>query len=248
MPFLLGPRGAEETVYEDRDQRGKRLSTVLGRFIDSSGRLDYEAVSEDAGIAEFVDGLKDYDLKTLKTREAQLAFWINAYNMISIYGVIAQLRKDPSFAESGNQGVLRRIRFFFRRKYEIGRGQYSLNEIERKLRRELKEPRVHFALVCGAESCPPLKGGLYSKEAIDRELDAAAKIFINGPKGAVLDEDANIIRLSRIFKWFRRDFGDSQDAVLKFIARYHEDGNNIAARADKLTVRYFDYDWSLNQS
>lgn len=37
------------------------------------------------------------------------------------------------------------------------------------------DPRIHFALVCGAKSCPPIK--LYSSDTLQEALTGAAEAF-----------------------------------------------------------------------
>lgn len=37
------------------------------------------------------------------------------------------------------------------------------------------DPRIHFALNCGAKSCPPIR--IYQSEKLDKQLEIAAKSF-----------------------------------------------------------------------
>jgi len=166
--------------------------------------------------------------------------------MISIDAVIKAIDNDPGFIDKGNKGLMSRVKFFFSDKHEIGAHKYSLNQIETLLRLELQEPRVHFALVCGAASCPPLKNGLYSSDNLDQELDMAAKNFVNSDEGVKLAKEERVVELSMIFKWFKKDFGGSERETLKFIALYHSEQNFIETHLDELTVRYAKYNWGVN--
>jgi len=226
----------------------KRLAAVIGNYTDAAGNIDYSAIEMATDVFEYVDGLPDYDLSRLRGRREQIAFWINTYNMLSIAGILKAIKRNPGFVKTGHRGMLHKARFFFTDRHIVGGEKLSLDAIEKKLRLELKEPRVHFALVCGSESCPPLKGGLYSGDGLDRELDMAAKIFIGSPKGVVLDKENGTIHLSKIFRWYKRDFGPDETSMLRFIAQYHPQGDYIAREAGRLKVVYMRYDWSLNQA
>jgi len=187
-----------------------RLNSTLMRFVDSEGKVDYSSLDEVETVENYVRSLETFDPEDLKTRNEKLAFWINTYNMLTIYGVVSQLKKNADFAKKGNKSILQRFRFFWWKKYKIGGRKYSLYQIENKiLRKKLYEPRIHFALNCASQSCPLLKDGLYSAENLDQELDMAATLFIRSSEGARLDRKNKILYLSPIFKWYKKDFEKS---------------------------------------
>jgi len=121
------------------------------------------------------------------------------------------------------------------------RRQFVLDELD---------ARVHFALVCGSSSCPPI--GIYQADKLNDQLNLAARGFVNG--GAVVLNKAKIsVSLSRIFQWYSSDFGGgwmglgSQAAML--VSRHlvsKADSKFILAQADGLRIKYQKYDWSLN--
>ena len=226
---------------------GRNIDSILGRYVDSEGAVDYLTLSMEEHIIKYVESLGNFDLAELKSKNEKLAFWINTYNMITVYAVIKAIEKDPQFVKQGNNSLFSKFRFFYLNKYVISGKKYNLLDIENKiLRKKCKEPRIHFALVCGAGSCPVLKNGLYSSGDIDKELDIAAQIFINSPKGIKLDKDNNTIQISRIFKWYKKDFGKEKNSVLRFISRYHPEKEYIETNIDILKIRYLDYNWGLN--
>ena len=103
---------------------------------------------------------------------------------------------------------------------------------------ENPDPRVHFALVCGARSCPPIAA--YEAERLDQQLDQAANTFIAGG-GAQYEPDSRTLSISRIFKWYQRDFGGRQ-GVLDTIAKHLSSSSDLS----QARVRYQSYDWSVN--
>ncbi|UCH05380.1 MAG: DUF547 domain-containing protein [Candidatus Thorarchaeota archaeon] len=177
-----------------------------------------------------------------------MAFWINAYNALSIYGVVKKLRKDPGFAKRGNSSLIQKARFFVLERFDIGNRRFSLRSLENYIREEFKDPRIHFALNCSSMSCPPLKDGLYSAENLDEELEHATWFYINSPQGSRLDRDRNVLWLSMIFRWYKKDFESDGLEVLDFVARYlpERDKQYVNEKLDTLTIKHVDYDWSLN--
>ena len=226
-----------------------RLNSILTRFVDSESKVDYSSLEEEKTVEKYVRWLETFDPKNLKTRNEKLAFWINAYNMLTIYGVLSQLRKNPDFAKKGNQSIFQRFRFFWWTKYQIGGRKYSLYQIENKiLRKKFSEPRIHFALNCASQSCPLLKDGLYSAENLDQELDLAATLFIRSSKGAWLDRKNRILHLSPIFKWYKKDFEKSYGSIVEFVKRYlrEEDRKFMEGNLSEIRISYQEYDWGLN--
>jgi hypothetical protein len=154
--------------------------------------------------------------------------------------------------------------FFMRVSYRIGGFRLSLDDIEHGVLRanarrplpplrpfdrldprgalalDAVDPRIHFALNCGAQSCPPV--GIYRAQAIDQQLDLAARNFINQ---TVALDDAGRVTCSRIFRWFRDDF-EAAGGLVPFLLRYLEDGPARTALATASPrLRWTTYHWTL---
>ena len=221
---------------------------ILERYLNSSGDVDYIALMADDRIIRYAKTLEGFDLANLETRNEHLAFWINAYNILSIYAVIRKLRKDPGFVKRGNQSLLQKARFFVLQRFTVGGKKYSLRAIENNIRKEFNEPRIHFALNCSSKSCPPLKDGLYAAESLDEELDSATRLFVNSPVGAVLDIDNGVLYLNEIFKWYVEDFEKTGKSVLQFVTRYLQSDKKkyVLEHQESIQIEYTKYDWNLN--
>ena len=227
-----------------------RLNSLLKQYVNPEGKVDYSSLREEAEtIQDRVRWLEGFDPENLKTRNEKLAFWINGYNLLTIYGVLRELKKNPEFAESGNKSIFQRFRFFWWTKYKIGGRKYSLYQIENGiLRKRFSEPRIHFALNCGSQSCPILKDGLYSAENLDQELDIAATLFTRSQNGVRLDRDNKTLHLSSIFRWYREDFEKASGSIIEFVKKYlrEEDRKFIEENLSDLKISYQEYDWALN--
>ncbi|MEE9513826.1 MAG: DUF547 domain-containing protein, partial [Anaerolineales bacterium] len=107
------------------------------------------------------------------------------------------------------------------------------------------DPRIHFSLVCGARSCPPI--AFYDHEHLDLQLDQAAAAFINGGGINYLPE-TKTLRLSKIFRWYLADFG-GLPAVLELIQRHvHDKEVRYVLESGDFQIRYMRYDWAVNST
>ena len=258
---------AQINAQLDFDHTHASFDNLLKRYV-VDGRVDYR------GVAASGDDLETYlhELASVDgaayagwTRNQQLAFWINAYNAFAIKAIIDHYplkRKGfTGLAFPANSiwqipGVWKKLK-----RPAAGRS-VALDDIEHKiLRPTFREPRIHFALVCAALSCPSLRSEAYQAEHLDAQLDDQAYRFLSDPtKGFAIDADARKVRLSRIFKWFGEDFendaakdtfarrSSKQAGVLAFVLEHLEDerAKNIL-RKNRFKIRYFDYDWNLNE-
>jgi hypothetical protein len=235
-------------MADNESQMSNLLQQILDRYRDASGNIDYFSLLGDQAIINYAESLADFDLETLETYEDRLAFWINCYNTLTIFGVVKKIKSDPGFAKTGHGNWFKRVRFFALNRYTVAGKSYTLRQVENYIRSEFKEPRIHFALNCASSSCPILKDGLYSSENLEQELDAAAKLFINNHRGSRLEKEDMILCLSQVFKWYRKDFEVTGKTLPQYIAEYlpEDDRMFILENEADLKIRYIDYDWSLN--
>lgn len=196
------------------------------------------------------------DPKSLGPRSARLAFWINVYNALALHGAVA-LGLRRSVWEVWN--------FFGRVCYRIGGFVFSLDAIEHGILRGNRrrvwppwpvfrpgdprvalaidpiDPRIHFALNCGARSCPPVRA--YRAAEIDRQLDLATRGFVNAELS--LDDHGRIV-CSRLFKWYGDDFGSPVE-LTAFLQAHLDDGPVRRALAAGVVPcrRFHRYSWTL---
>lgn len=242
------------------------LADLKSRFIDpEKGLIRYHEIRNSGEFKTYQDlarKLQSFDLPSLKDRKERLAFWINIYNVAVIHGVI----------ELGlTQSVKEIFKFFDRVTYLIGGHRFSLNDMEHGILRGNRrppyrwmrpfgkkdprvkfivspmDPRIHFALVCGARSCPPI--GFYEAHQIEDQLQLAAKSFINSGQVRLFLEEKRLL-ISRIFKWYKRDFGGSDRALMDTILNFLDEGeekNFLKENREHIRLKYQPYDWNLNQ-
>jgi hypothetical protein len=222
------------------DSYGELLAHHTRATTDVAGtRVDYAALRGDPNWQALLASLAA--APEPRERDARLAHWINAYNILAIDMVV---RHFPVASIRDVGSLLRPV--WKRDAGRAGGRMLSLDEIEHGILRPLGEPRIHVAIVCASTSCPSLAREPYRAERLDAQLDAAARGFVgNSHKGARVA--ARSLRLSPIFDWFGGDFAAS-GGVLAFVRRHAapELREAIEKLGPEPELEWFDYDWSLN--
>lgn len=209
-----------------------RCDHFMSRYVSEDGFVDYAAIKwSDADLESmtlFVEQTNSYDYAGNDLK----AYWINAYNMIVVREVI---RNYPM------RSVQDVVGFFSNKQHQMGAKKFTLDQIENELlRKEFEDARIHFALNCGALSCPKLLNEAYRPEKLDQQLEAQTKRAVNDPYFVEPDSTGSSVEVSKIFFWFKEDFAPAGGTV-EFINRYLD--TPVSASAD---VDSKDYDWLLN--
>ncbi len=224
-------------------------TVFLGRYIsqDAQGvnRLAYGQVTQaDRDVLDgYLTQLQSVDPGRL-TREQQLAYWINLYNAATVdvvldsYPVesIRDIKDGPFSIGPWNRPLV-----------QVSGNSLSLNDIEhRVIRPNYDEPRIHYALNCAAVGCPNLMARAWQAETLERDLAAAESAYINDPRGVRFDDRGRLI-LSKIFIWFREDFGQGEKSVLAYLQTAADP--ELRARLQQVSgVSAYKYDWALNDA
>ncbi|MEL6870308.1 MAG: DUF547 domain-containing protein [Pseudomonadota bacterium] len=204
-----------------------------------NGQVNYPAFAESTAFAQMIDALATTTPTKNATQAERLAFYINAYNAVSIQGIL------DGYSPSSIWG---RQRFFKRRKYDLFDTSLSLYTLEHERIISEGDPRIHFAIVCSSQSCPPLRSQVFTAADLDAELDAVTAAFINNSSSNRFDLDRRSAQLSRIFKWYGDEFEAAGNGNLgRFLARYVDDpALRESLTNDEWDFEFLDYDWSLN--
>jgi uncharacterized protein DUF547 len=209
------------------------------------GMVDYDAFARASGFPAYLDQLARAQPETLSSKE-QLAYWINVYNAYTIQLVNAHKERKSIRNINKTLGVLKAMGPWKEEMVKAGGKTMSLDHVEHEIiRKRFQEPRIHFALVCAARSCPPLRREAYAGERLDDQLDDQARIFIaQSPDKNRVDVARATAHLSPIFSWFKDDFGPD---LGRFLARYVPDGpERKLLESGKFKIVETPYDWSLN--
>ncbi|MEN0003470.1 MAG: DUF547 domain-containing protein [Bacteroidota bacterium] len=210
----------------------EQANTFFQQYV-ADGAIDYNLIKQEGTLEPLLQTIQTTAIDELDTNTKK-AFLINAYNLLVIKGVIDHY-PTPS--------VLDIPGFFDRIKHDIGGTRATLNTIEKKwLLKPYGDARLHFVLVCGAVGCPPIISEAYLPNTLETQLEQQTTLALNDPNFIQVDQANNTIRLSQIFKWYRSDFGGSQNTSIAYINRYRE-----AALPADYTITFYDYNWQLNE-
>lgn len=216
-----------------------------------NGLVDYDAFKTSAEFRQYLARLAATDPAALGRAE-RLALWINAYNAYTIQLVNAHGERASIRNINKSFGFVKAYGPWKEKLAVVGGRAYGLDEIEQDVvRKQFREPRIHFALVCAAMGCPPLRSEAYTGARLDAQLDDQARAFLlRSPAKNRVDADGRTVYLSPIFVEFRdyiNDFGGSEAAVGRYVARYFPAGPERALlEGGGFKVVKTAYDWKLN--
>ena len=223
------------------------LTTLLAKYVDDDGFVDYRgwkaSPADRRALLAYLGALGRGDPARPGSDAARLAFWINAYNALTIEGI---LRVYPTKSIREHTAALFGYNLWEDLPLRVGGGTYSLDAIEHEILRKLREPRIHFAIVCASVGCPTLRAEAFTAAKLEDQLADQARDFFARPKHFTFDAAANTVTLSKILDWFGEDFGDSPGAILRRVKPYLPADVREAATAAGVRVRFREYDWSLN--
>ena len=225
-----------------------RFDRLLSAFVDAEGDVDYARLRAraDSVLVPYLRQLATTDPTGL-ARDARLAFWINAYNAYTLKLIVDHYPVPNIWAVTPGPAEPKDNSPFA---IEVGRvadTMRTLDAIEHDIiRQRFDEPRIHFALVCAAKSCPRLRREAYTGPALDAQLEAQTRTFLHDEQKNRIPAGPDRVAISRILKWYGGDFGDSTDALQRFLAPYFEGPVRDRLAAADYTVTFRPYDWALN--
>ncbi|MBK8981593.1 MAG: DUF547 domain-containing protein [Ignavibacteria bacterium] len=209
------------------------------------GKVDYKAVIEDDALKEFIQQVKDTEPYNIEEGNERLAFWINVYNAFTIKLITDHypLESILDIEHKANENPWS-IKFIEMK----GGRKFSLDEIEKEIIiPHYKDPRVHYALVCAAVSCPEIIPEAYLPAKLDNQLNTQASIFLDDQDKNYLDKKENSLHISEIYKWYASDFVNKDTTVIKHILKYINEGDkDFIVNNNTDDINYYDYSWKLN--
>ncbi len=226
---VLEPIGKEQTNSEVIH---KNWDTLLKKYVDVKGNVDYEGFkAESETLHQYLEQLGSYEVNENWSKEKKLAYYINLYNAATVklildnYPIASIMDINKPWGKAW---------------IKQGRQLISLGEIEHNILRKMNEPRIHFAINCASISCPRLLNEAFTADRVEQQLATVTKEFINDPNRNIIS--ANKIELSRIFKWYKKDF-ENHGSLVAYLNQYLKSPIDPDAKID-----FLKYNWSLNEA
>ncbi len=231
----------QATLVPDQTAWNRFLQSYRVQGADGVARIAYGRVSaaDRKALKNYLSAMQAMDVDKL-TRAQQFAYWANLYNAVTVDVVIdaypvASIRKiRGGLFGTGPWGE----------KIITVKGEMlSLNDIEHRILRPIyKDPRVHYAVNCASIGCPNVPATAFTAEGLEKELDAAARDYINSPRGFRV-ENGKLIA-SSIYDWYGVDFGGANGVLAH--ARRFATGEQAKRLSKASKIGIYDYDWNLN--
>lgn len=232
----------------------------LKKNVNEKGEVDYQSVAKDPKeLDDYLANLMSVRQSDMTSwpREEVLAFWMNAYHAILIKSVVENypinsVQKIPSFWD---------IALFHFGKRGDDQVQFSLNDIRVKNLIEVyRDEKIHLALSVAARGGPKLMPEAFTGPKVEGQLFLLTRQFVTDPSHVEITPGQKKIRISKIFKWYAKDFkldfgtseprgkfSESDNAVLSFLAFYLEnETKGEYLQEAKYKIEYPPFDWSLN--
>ena len=235
---------AQSVAEIDHEPWDRLLSVYLRQDATGINIFDYAGVSaaDRAAIGAYVDRLSVVAISGYN-RGQQLAFWFNLYNALTVKVVldhypVVTIRDIDSAYRLGGPWRKKRI--------TVEGERLSLDDIEHQIVRPIwRDARVHYGFNCAALGCPNLARTAFTAANTDRLLEAAARAYVNHPRGVTIE--GGRLQVSKIYKWYREDFGGDDAGVLAHLRRYADPG--LRAQLDGADrIARTAYDWALNDT
>lgn len=220
---------------------------VLDRHVDPASDVNYAAAKTDDVLDEYVAGLGTARAPT--DRAEKLAFWMNAYNALTVDMVADAWPLESIRDLDGGEP-------WTKRQFTVAGRTVTLDEIEHRILRPLGDPRIHAGVNCASRGCPPLHRSAFTADNVDMELDRASARWA-GTTGFRLDRDRKKVLLNKIFDWYGEDFeagvaedlprvAGKQEAALLFLLPHVPEPDRLFIRAGDYTVGWQPYSWRVN--
>lgn len=237
---LLKEKKDQDSLNNFHQKLTKRILTehelwneLSKAHVSEYGSVDYAGFRKDygklQGYIRILQSLENINSQSRRTKEDKLAYWINAYNALTIDLI---LRNYPTKSIKDIKDP------WDQRLWKFGDKWLNLNDIEHEILRKMDEPRIHFAIVCASISCPKLQNEAFTSSRLEEQLTLATKEFLSDTSKNKLSDDR--IEISKIFKWFKKDF-EQNGSLIDFLNEYSN--VKISKNAKK---SYTDYNWDLN--
>lgn len=249
-----------------------RLAKMMGKIMsdstDSDGNVNYISASKHQTYPEFEEAvceIQDVSITDMDDK-TKIAFGINLYNLMIRYAFVKVGIPQTNF---------QRMNFFKKVSFNVGGDKYSFNDWEHGiLRHNAKpylsfkgqfassdprlskivknvDPRIHFALNCGAKSCPPVKK--FTSSALEEELRIVASAFAEQDENILVDEETNVLHVTQIIKWYRSDFETTKGQLPETLVNYlrgekKEKLDRMIKSKRPIKIKFNEYDWNTDAS
>lgn len=226
------------------------FTELLNKYV-KNGLVDYKSLKNDNQLDNYLDQLSSTNPDEF-THDEKLAFWINVYNAftLKVVSVNYPINSITELHTGGKLiGYLIGKTVWDKEFIKISEKKYSLNDIEHKILRKMNEPRIHFAVVCASISCPEISAEAFEADKLEIQLEKSVRKFLNDSSRNHFDLKNRKAYISKIFSWFKEDFGGTDENILNFVLNYlpYDLQVDLKNNFANWSIVYKSYNWDLNE-
>jgi len=242
--FMMGI-GFNQSEAEARlmPHQGYELwAKVLKEYVNDQGLVDYARLQKNrADLDAVINQFKNTNVENM-TKTEQKAFWINAYNALTMQLIVDKYPLKLGGIRTINWGRPWSI------KMRVAHQDLTLGDIEHNILRKWDppDPRVHFALNCASIGCPKLPKQPFDPQRLDEQLDFETRRFMSDPEKVNLNKASNVLYHSDLLNWYEDDFLVAAEDKLSYIKKYLNEEDRAYLDTHKVTLKKIKYDWGLN--
>lgn len=212
-----------------------------------NGFVDYDAFARAPEFASYLASLDRVQPEKLGEDE-RLAYWINVYNAFTIQLIVAHHESQSIRNINKSLGVLQLKGPWSEPIVRAAGRRLTLDEVNHGIiRKEFGEPRSHFAVVCAAIGCPPLRSEAYTGAKLVDQLEDQSRRFLreSPSKNRV---ERRMFSLSPIILAYRSDFAatPTPQGLGKALAAWYSGADRETLLAGRFFIRATPFDWTLN--
>lgn len=211
---------------------------LLKKYVNDKGLVAYEKwKASDADRKALNDYLAQFAPAGTPAKGDELAASaINAYNAFAIRWILESYPTESIQALDNS---------FARKAHPVGGQKIALDDLEHGTLRPLIGYRAHAVLVCCARSCPPLQRTAFASDGLNRQIDAAYRVWLAREDLNRFSPDKNSVAISSIFKWFKEDF-ETAGGMAKILGLYGPDAHRAFLTKGGYKIEHLPYHWGLN--
>jgi hypothetical protein len=242
----------------------KEWNYSLEKHVSANGEVNYKNwINDRDNLEKFLSNISRItatDYRAMSKNE-KMALWINAYNALTIKLVLDHYPIKRQGLNFYPDNSIRQINGVWDKyKISVAGRKVSLSEIENAiLRKEFKEPLIHFAINCASKSCPPMKNKAYFPNSLETQLKDSARQFVTNTTYNKIVPSERRIKISKIFEWYGMDFVSSSKqccqkglsvrdtAIVNFLKEYLPEKDKQFLDSNQFAIEFLPYDWALNE-
>ena len=258
---------AQETDFKtNAPDLYEKCKYILATYVDKYGNVDYKTLRRKRAkliaATRAFDNIDPTEYKSWSPN-GKIAFWINAYNILTLKLVVDNYPIKPVWYRITYppNSIIHITGAWTKHYFNVMGIEYTLREIEREiLMAGFKDPRICFTFSYATRGGALLRNEPYYPDKLDEQLDDQVKKFLATPRGLRIDHQEKTIRLADIFNWYKRDFIEKYGDIKKFrdrpahiqaylncIVKYISSDDLKYVESRDYEVKFLKYDWRLNE-